>query len=108
MGDTYEAIYNAVRSRIGEVDGRALMDQIVQKFDVSHAVEILKHEGLNIAYEMQRPSVVFKPKISSDGDKWCVLYGENLQDGVCGFGDSPDEAMRDFDKHWSEKLKEKQ
>jgi hypothetical protein len=38
--------------------------------------------------------------ISQDGNKWCVLYGENLQDGVAGFGDSPDLASRDFDRAW--------
>jgi hypothetical protein len=32
------------------------------------------------------------------------LYGDNLQDGVGGFGDSPAEAMADFDKNWHAKL----
>ena len=31
---------------------------------------------------------------------WCALYGDNLQDGVAGFGRSPEEAMADFDKNW--------
>ena len=26
--------------------------------------------------------------------------GENPQDGVAGFGDTPDEAFADFDKKW--------
>jgi hypothetical protein len=39
-----------------------------------------------------------------DGDKWCALYGENLQDGVAGFGDSPALAMADFNKNWSAKI----
>jgi hypothetical protein len=43
-------------------------------------------------------------KISIDGNQWCVLYGENLQDGVAGFGDSPDAASRDFDTSWHTKL----
>ena len=45
-----------------------------------------------------------KPHIFIDGDKWCALYGDNLQDGVAGFGDSPNEAMINFDKMWYEKL----
>jgi hypothetical protein len=32
--------------------------------------------------------------ISLDGDKWCALIGENLQDGLAGFGNSPIEAIR--------------
>jgi hypothetical protein len=54
--------------------------------------------------EMQRPSILLRPKIRIDGDQWCALYGEDLQDGVAGFGDSPDSAMRDFDKEWVKML----
>lgn len=35
-------------------------------------------------------------KISQDGDKVCVLQGENLQEGVAGFGDTIEEAIADF------------
>jgi hypothetical protein len=54
--------------------------------------------------EYQRPSALFRPRLSVDGDQWCVLYGENLQEGCAGFGSSPDAAMRDFDLNWSLKL----
>ncbi len=54
--------------------------------------------------EVTRPSFLYRPALSIDGDKWCALYGLNLQDGVAGFGDSPDEAYRDFDKQWNEEL----
>jgi hypothetical protein len=50
--------------------------------------------------EQGRPSAVFKPRLSIDGDKWCALYGEDLQNGVAGFGDTPDLAMTDFDLNW--------
>lgn len=50
--------------------------------------------------EATRPSAIYRPAISKDGDKWCALYGDNLQDGVCGFGDTPELAMADFDKNW--------
>jgi len=32
--------------------------------------------------------------ISLDGDKWCALVGENLQEGVAGFADTPTNAIR--------------
>jgi hypothetical protein len=35
-----------------------------------------------------------------DGDQWCALYGEDLQDGCSGFGDSPAQAMEAFDREW--------
>ena len=46
------------------------------------------------------PSEKYRPKLFADGDKWCALYGEDLQEGVAGFGDSPHQAMLDFDKAW--------
>ncbi len=47
---------------------------------------------------------VLKPRIYIDGNQWCVLYGENLQDGVAGFGDSPYLAVLAFNKEWHRKL----
>lgn len=32
--------------------------------------------------------------ISLDGDKWCALVGENLQEGVAGFADTPIDAIK--------------
>ena len=31
-----------------------------------------------------------------DGDQWCVLWGLNIQEGICGFGKTPNEAISDF------------
>lgn len=31
-----------------------------------------------------------------DGNKWCALYGEDLQVGIAGFGDTPFMAMVDL------------
>lgn len=31
-----------------------------------------------------------------DGNAWCVLLGPNLQEGICGFGDTPHEAIMAF------------
>lgn len=54
--------------------------------------------------ELRTPSEIFHPSLSIDGDQWCALYGENIQDGVTGFGKSPQEAMNNFDKNFNEKL----
>lgn len=48
------------------------------------------------------PQVLMRPKVYIDGDKWCALYGKNIQDGVAGFGETPFEAMADFDRNWRE------
>lgn len=57
-----------------------------------------------LAKKMLLPSMMLKPKIFIDGNKWCALFGENLQSGVAGFGASPEEAYKDFDKAWVKTL----
>ncbi len=34
--------------------------------------------------------------LSRDGNKWCVLVGENIQIGIAGFGDQIWEAIAAF------------
>ncbi|MCP4763217.1 MAG: hypothetical protein GY870_15700 [archaeon] len=43
---------------------------------------------------------LLKPTIQRDGNQWCVLYGENLQTGIAGFGDSPHLAILNFNSEW--------
>lgn len=38
------------------------------------------------------------PKFSRDGNQYCFLYGENLHDGIAGFGDTVEQAMLNFIK----------
>ena len=47
--------------------------------------------------------VLLKPKIYKDGDQWCVLYGDDLQTGIAGFGDTPYLAILDWNKQWNKK-----
>ena len=54
----------------------------------------------NRELELSRPFMLLRPKLSLDGNKWCALYGDNLQDGVCGFGDTPEKASLAFDNAW--------
>lgn len=63
------------------------------------------HQPHRAAAEYERPSVQFRPRVFVDGGSWCALYGDNLQDGVAGFGDSPAKAMWDFDRAWAKDLK---
>lgn len=67
---------------------------------ICHAAAMAGEVWQQAAGEFQRPSVLYRPSIQPDGNKWCALYGDNLQEGVAGFGDTPDLAMRDFDKNW--------
>jgi len=106
--DTYQPIYEAVRSRLSNGDiGQAVQD-VLREQNIAHAVEMA---ALSIAQDVGQaaeayatPSAIYKPKLSIDGNQWCALYGENLQDGVAGFGDSPGHAMEDFNRNWSAKI----
>lgn len=51
--------------------------------------------------KIERPSTRLRPALTTDGNQWCVLYGDNLQDGIAGFGDTPEFAMLDFDENWA-------
>ena len=46
-----------------------------------------------------------KPSLQIDGNQWCVLYGEDLQVGIAGFGDSPHLAIMDFNSQWYKSLR---
>ena len=62
----------------------------------------INQSRLNAAIEAEEFNLVslLKPKIFIDGDMWCVLYGENLQDGVAGFGKTPTLSVYDFNNNW--------
>lgn len=67
---------------------------------ICHAADMVKASWQEAACEQLRPSVVFKPVLSKDGNMWCALFGANLQEGVAGFGDTPARAMYAFDTAW--------
>lgn len=60
----------------------------------------------NAAIEAEEYNLValLKPEIKIDGNMWCVLWGENLQDGIAGFGETPYLAVLDFNKQWHRPL----
>lgn len=83
-----------------------MMNMLAENLAVEAANEALDRER-RLTHEMLRPFMLLRPPVSLDGNKWCVLYGDNLQVGVAGFGDSPDEASREFDKAWYEQARPK-
>lgn len=103
MSDTYQAIYEAVRSRIPSIDGQAVISAIAAQFDFSYYAAQIKDDAMNILYEQQRPSMLWKPSLKLDGDMWCALYGDDIMSGVAGFGESPALAMSAFDEAWIKK-----
>lgn len=78
----------------------AIYDATLAAFDISYLKEAATQQVHFVAAEMTRPSVLYRPALYPDGNMWCALYGENLQEGLAGFGETPDAAMKAFDEAW--------
>lgn len=48
---------------------------------------------------LDRPSVRYRPTLYRDGDTWLAFYSD-IEHGICGYGDTPEDAMTDFDERW--------
>jgi len=70
--------------------------------DTSHYDHILFQEKLRAA-ETESDFKLFsmlRPRLFLDGDRWCCLYGENIQEGLAGFGETPVGAVRQWNAAW--------
>lgn len=56
--------------------------------------------AIEVSLILQAPHRVYGAKLSKDGNQWCWLYGDNLQEGIAGFGDTPERAAAAFDSAW--------
>lgn len=98
--DSYQAIYDAARSKIAGGCVDSAIRSAISDLNLTHYVDLVMWAYKEAAAEQMRPCVLLRPALKIDGDKWCALYGENLQDGIVGFGNSPSDAMHDFDKSY--------
>lgn len=71
----------------------------------------LQHEAVLIPLVQQQEYnlvSLLKPKIFIDGTQWCVLYGENLIEGIAGFGETAHKAVLAFNAAFHAPLKQTQ
>lgn len=73
-------------------------ERIIQAY--CWTAEIEQRAIINMYSAKDSPFLHMRGKLYMDGDKWCALYGDNLQEGLCGFGDSPCAAQADFDTNY--------
>ncbi len=104
--DSGQAIYEATRSRISNGDIGQAVERVIRDANIGHYFMLAGEAIKCAAYGHQRPSVLYRPDVTIDGNQYSVLYGSNLMEGCAGFGDSLAEAMADFDKNWHRKLSE--
>lgn len=98
--DAYQPIFDAVRSRLSNCDIGTAIETAMRDANIGHYAMQAAESIRQAASEYERPSVLYRPKLAPDGNAWIALYGENLQESVAGYGDSPAEAMRAFDNAW--------
>lgn len=98
----YQAVYDAVCSRIGHPDISGTVERVAREALDTSWLKSRAMEAVGvIESDHRRPFVLLRPKMFPDGNKWCALYGDNIQEGVAGFGDTPDAASWDFDRNWN-------
>ena len=64
----------------------------------------MKLELLETEQQFKIVSMI-NPKFGLDGNQFYFLYGDNLQEGVAGFGETPMKALLDFNTNWNTSLK---
>jgi hypothetical protein len=89
---------------LNEDDSSVLMNAI-------NHYESLQHQA-KLDYALTKSQLVFietfnlKPYI--DGNQWCILLGENVQEGIFGCGDSPVSAIINFNNQMYKSLKQQE
>lgn len=69
--------------------------------DVAHAFEDGRKKGVE---EKQKEQPISAEEVLAraglkpykDGNQWCILAGDNIQEGICGFGDTIEDALYEF------------
>ncbi len=100
MGDNYQAVYDAVRSMISNGNVGEAVENVMRNASIDQYFSRMTDAFHNAAGEHERPSVLFRPTLTKDGDTWIALYGENLQTGISAHGATPAAAMYAFDEAW--------
>ena len=74
-----------------------------------HLADIEHQEKCNLITEKYEYNLfsMLKPKFGIDGNQHFVLYGENLQEGITGFGDTLYKAILDFNKAFHKEVPQK-
>lgn len=74
--------------------GTTCDDGIWKGFLISDILSWLENQGKAIDID----AILMKVNIKSykEGDVWCVLYGNNVEEGVCGYGNTKEDAFIDF------------
>lgn len=65
--------------------------------EVLHPLRQAAEEDLDAARRRNHWAVILGLRPLRDGNQWCFVWGENIQEGVAGFGSTPEDAVVAFD-----------
>lgn len=99
MGDYYQAVYDAIRSRFPHVDVSGALDRC---FNTEWQYHIQQAANIIVA-DLSMPFMRLKPTMTREGDAWKCRYGD-----VVGTGESPYAAEQDFNKQWDRRIEKDQ
>ena len=85
---------------LNESDSANLKHQLAFESDKEHM------SRMDLLIEQQEYNLfqMLKPKLYKDGNQWCCLYGENIMEGIVGFGDTPYKAVLKWSSAWNEEI----
>jgi len=83
-------------ANLNDIDSYLLREQLL------HDERLVFESKMNLIYDETVIMLVQRlgAKITKDGDEYCCLYGDNIQEGICGFGKNPYLAALDFRKEF--------
>ena len=71
-----------------------MSDEVKEKLKAKVFDFIQKQEGYN-QQKHERLKV-----FCEDKDTWAIVYGENMQEGIAGYGETSEDAFSDFVENW--------
>lgn len=77
-------------------------DSYLIREDILHKLRLEHEARMNLIYDETSTMLVKKlgAEIKKDGDEWCCVSGNNIQEGICGFGKTPYDAVTAFRKEF--------
>ena len=106
IGDTLWYVANLLDilhssfEEVMEMNIRKLRKRYPEKFTARDAIKRDLGIERKTLEETEGKGAIEGLRLCREGDMWCFLLGENLQNGICGFGRTVQEALDDFHENY--------
>lgn len=71
--------------------------------------QIIAPEEMKVKINFQKPGIPYtanllQPVVFKDGENYCCALGANLQEGIFGLGETPEQAIQDWDNNLTKRI----